>query len=64
MQGQIEVFTAGGKLVRKFTASHTGIAVARVFGTLVWLGLATGRLVAIDAASHQRCAALLSLIHI
>ena len=58
MQGQIEVFTAGGKLVKKFTASHTGIAVAKVFGTLVWLGLYSGRVVAVDTATHQRCAAL------
>lgn len=58
MQGRIEVFTAGGKLLKKFTVSHTSVAVAKVFGTLVWLGLHSGKLVAIDTVTHQRCAVL------
>jgi hypothetical protein len=58
MQGQVEVFSSGGKLLKKFTASHTNVTVAKVFGSLVWLGLCNGRVVAIDTATLQRCAAI------
>lgn len=58
MQGKIEVFTSGGKLLKKFTASQTSITVAKVFGTLLWLGLSNGRVVAVDTLTHQRCAAM------
>lgn len=58
LQGGVEVFTAGGKHEGKFEAAFaSAVCCATAFSGLVWLGLASGRVVAVDCRTRGRAAA-------
>eukprot|EP00892_Ulva_mutabilis_P009120 jgi/Ulvmu1/6580/UM003_0217.1 len=56
--GVVEVFTAGGKAEGKFEAAFaSAVCCAAAFSGHVWLGLASGRAVAVDCRTRTRAAA-------